>query len=142
MVKRTSAAVALALGAAALVWTAGILYYQRKVARAVGLLRQEHLLATAPGAYAAPPSAGEVAALGCRALPALMAELDPALNPYYLCRVADCLTDLSDGEAPRVVFEEDPAQRRKSVDALRAWWEGGGRRRHDWWRFWTSKCVR
>ena len=142
MLKRTAAVLGLALGAAALAWAAGIFYYQRKVSRAVAQLRREHLLSTAPGAYVDLPSARDVAALGCRALPALMAELDPGLNPYYLCRVADCLTDLSDGEAPRVVFDEDREGRRKSVDTLRAWWAESGSRRHDWWRFWTSKCVR
>lgn len=141
MGKRLAAGAGFTVLAALLAWSAGILVYQRKVSRAVGLLRQEHLLATAPGAYVDLPSAGEVAALGCRALPALMAELDPALNPYYLCRVADCLTDLSDGTAPRVFFGDDLEERRKSIRVLLAWWETSGRGRHAWWRFWTSRCV-
>ncbi|HEX7898825.1 MAG TPA: hypothetical protein VF950_13760 [Planctomycetota bacterium] len=144
MLKRAAAGAGIAAAAALIAWTAGLFYYQRKVAAAIEHLREEHLRATEPGSFRdqARTSVMGITALGCRALPALVAELDPDVSPYYLCRVADCLTDLSDGEAPRVVFEDDPGQRRKSVDALRAWWEGGGRRRHDWWRFWTSKCVR
>jgi hypothetical protein len=142
MVKRTAAGAGIAAAVALLAWAAGILYYQIRVGRAVERLREEHLRSTEPGSYQDRSSVEQLAALGCRALPALVAELDPALSPYYLCRVADCLTDLSEGEAPRVVFDEDPARRRKSVDALRAWWAVGGRRRHAWWRFWTSNCVR
>jgi hypothetical protein len=127
--------------AALLAWTAGYLRSQRNVARAVELLRREHLHSTLPGGYRDASSAAAIAGLGCRALPALMAELDPDLDPYYLCRVADCLTDVSDGTAPRVFFGEDREGRRRSVDTLRAWWEKDGRRRHAWWRFWTSRCV-
>lgn len=144
MLKRLAAGAGLAAAAAALAWAAGLVHTQRKVGRAIEALRQEHLHSPEPGSVrwgGRRTSVEQVAALGCRSLPALMAELEAELNPYYLCRVADCLTDASDGEAPRVVFDEDPGRRRRSIDTLRAWWEGGGRRRHAWWRFWTSNCV-
>lgn len=134
-----AAAAGIVVATALLAWSAGVLVYQRKVARAVENLREEHLRSTEPGSYPAGGSVAGVLALGCRALPALMAELELDATPYYLCRVNDCLVDL--GDSPRVVFDEDREGRRRSIDALRAWWERGGRRRHDWWRFWTSKCV-
>ena len=126
-----------------LAWTVGLLYVQGKVRRAVGRLREEHLLRTEPGStreFAALSSAEEVARLGCRALPLLMAELDPKLSPYYLCRVAECINVASDGEAPRAVFEEEAAQKGRAVDVLLAWWREEGPRHHQWWRFWTSRC--
>jgi len=98
MLKRAAAGAGIAAAAVLLAWTAGILYYQRRVSRAVAQLREEHLRSTEPGSYPRVASVQDLLALGCRALPALIAELDPDLNPYYLCRVADCLTDLSDGE--------------------------------------------
>ena len=144
MLKRIAAGLGFALLLALLAWAAGVLYTQRKVAQAIRHLREEHLHATEPGFVRTgglSTAVEEVAGLGCRALPALLAELDPDLNPYYLCRVADCLTDVSDGTAPRVFFGEDREGRRRAIDTLRAWWEKDGRRRHAWWRFWTSRCV-
>ncbi len=132
---------ATAGGATALLllgWAAGVAHAGWTARRAVDRLREEHLLGKAPRAGV--PSAREVADLGCRALPALVAELDPAHSSYYLCRVAGCITTASDGAAPRVVFEEDPAQRREAVDTLRAWWDREGGRHHQWWRFWSSSC--
>lgn len=142
--KRIAFALSLALGLAALAFAAGLLVTQRRVARAVELLRQEHLYSTQPGSYheiLGVASAAAIDRLGCRALPALMDELDPELSPYYLCRVSDCLMDVSDGHSPRVVFGEDPAERRKSIDVLRAWYAESGRFRHVWWKFWSSNCV-
>lgn len=132
-----------ALLAAALAASAGFLHVQRRVARAVDRLRDDHLRGTEPGARPPGPTSSveEVVALGCRALPALVSELDPELSPYYLCRVADCLIEICDGEAPREVFDDDPGRRRESVERLRAWWAREGPRRHSWWRFWTSSCV-
>ncbi len=132
---------ATAAGAAALVllgWAAGVVHAGWIARRAVDRLREEHLLGAAPRSGV--PSAREVAELGCRALPALIAELDPALSSYYLCRVSGCITTASDGAAPRVVFGDDPAQRRESVDTLRAWWARDGGRAHQGWRFWSSRC--
>jgi hypothetical protein len=140
--KRTAWAAAGAAALAALVWTAGLLHAQWTVRRAVAHLREEHLESSAPGAFGRRglPSAREVALLGCRALPALIAELDPRLSPYYLCRVGDCVAEAADGDAPRVVFEDDPEQRRKAVEVLRAWWAREGPAIHQWWRFWTPRC--
>ena len=141
--KRIAFALALFLVLAATSFAAGLLLTQRRVRRAVEHLREEHLTSTEPGSYRAraTTSVAEIARLGCRALPALMDELDPELSPYYLCRVADCLSDVSEGDAPRVVFTDDADQKRRSVDLLRAWWLTRGRERHRWWRFWSARCV-
>lgn len=132
---------ATAAGAAALLllgWAAGVAHAGWIARRAVDRLREEHLLGKSPPAGV--PSAREVADLGCRALPALIDELDPDHSSYYLCRVGERITMASDGAAPRVLFGDDPAQRRESIDALRAWWAREGGRHHQWWRFWSSRC--
>ena len=140
--KRAALATAVLAALAALAWAAGLGYTAWRVRRAIVRLREEHLDARDPGSFAPRglPSAQVVARLGCRALPALMAELDPRLSPYYLCRVGDCLTEVTDGEAPRAYFDDDPARRARAVETLLAWWRAEGAAHHQWWRFWTSRC--
>ena len=132
---------ATAGGAVALVllgWAGGIVQAGWAARRAVDRFREENLLGAPPRAGLS--AAREVADLGCRALPALVDELDPAHSSYYLCRISGCITAASDGAAPRMVFDDDPEKRRESIDLLRSWWAREGGRHHQGWRFWSSRC--
>ena len=93
---------------------------------------------------------------GCRALPYLVAALDPRENPEFLESVAFLIAQQVDNpeliehsNAPhprRLKFHwpisphDSLEQRAKKCDQIREYWRENGRRHHQMWRIWTDRC--
>jgi hypothetical protein len=134
---RVALAAGLLLLGSATAWALGIAYWEIRARKAVRFLRERHL----SGAGVSVETGDEFRLLGCRALPALVAELDAARPAGYLCRVEHLLNDAAGGAAPRAVFETDPESRARDAARLRDWHRREGGKVHQAWRFWSSRCA-
>ncbi len=143
------------LCALALAWLSAIVYVHSKARRDV-----ETLLLAAHKGQDLYYETKCVAIQGCRALPALISELDPAADPKRLQHVVATLRWLivSDYEIPYAREKppdvarasqalsadfgdlDSPAERGRKIDGLRAWWKAEGPGFHEPWRFWSKKC--
>ena len=36
--------------------------------------------------------------------------------------------------------DDEPAEHKKKIEAIRVWWDQHGHLYHQWWRAWSSKC--
>lgn len=137
-----TAAVLLVL---ALAWMGAALYVQRSAARDVAALRASVDPAT-PDKPDFARAFARVKAQGCRALPALMADLRKDLDPFYVELLGYLVLDATlgrraDGEVTplnRRAFTEEEFER--GIDVIRAWWARKGQGYHQPWRFWSTSC--
>jgi hypothetical protein len=134
------------LAALGLAWGAGVLYVHWTVRRDVAALR---------GVRADPT---RVLLHGCRALPALVAELDPEADAKRLELLSTLILaavyqshsfEAGSPNALRVIGDLSPLQvtrgdsaeeRRRKCRALRAWWRERAGEYHQAWRFWSAAC--
>lgn len=96
-----------------------------------------------------------VRAHGCRALPALLAELEDDIEPVHAMYVCTALMlTLNEGgiQTPRDLAEMlDGLPRgrpwthpklKANRDSVRNWWTRNGEAVHQSWRFWSTACPR
>lgn len=146
----------------ALAWGCAVLYVQSAAARDVAALKRSLHYAPNPDGLLCPvydeTTFNRIRDLhGCRALPSLVAELDPAADHYYnhtisnLIRIAVAPAFRRDPEGPWAKGWHDlddlwyeqavaPDERTKKIERLRAWWRAEGHKFHQPWRFWSTKC--
>jgi len=95
---------------------------------------------------------------GCRALPALVKELDPTADAKYLSTISTLIhtavlqSHFFERGKPRAfevmgrmrelrIEESDSVEeRRRKCDAIRSWWGQEGYAYHQGWRFWSTRC--
>lgn len=138
---------------------AAVLYVQAAAARDVAALKRSlHEVPFAPGISC--PAHDEASFVrvrdqGCRALPALIGELDPAGDPYYNYLLSNLLRIVAGSAAARdpggfgkqaydtlpwIEKAESPGDRPKKAELLRAWWREHGHAFHQRWRIWSVRC--
>jgi hypothetical protein len=88
---------------------------------------------------------------GCRGLPYLVRAIDASNSPEYQrglsMLVFFAATKAGSAEAEAKLQEvallspdDEPAETRKKVAAIRTWWDRHGYHYHQWWRVWSSRC--
>lgn len=141
-------------------WICLFLYWHFKILGAISSMINE----------AAPPKPGsvntkigysvpdepleEVRDAGCRAFSYLVNSLDPEKNPAYLLVVEEVLRKATEPptpgtpglhpQCPEVQFAlfDEPADRKRKVEEIRAWWTAHGQEFHQGWRIWSSHCAK
>ncbi len=135
---------------AALAWTGMFLYWHVTI---VGALRT---LETQPGLVQEMEAFKTLQdGAGCRALPYLVAALQPTKSPYFLER-ASLLIQLEGAPHPmqgpqwgpnydpvefRLPSEDSAAERQRKIGLIRLYWKQKGHRHHQFWRVWSKSCV-
>jgi hypothetical protein len=139
-----------------LAWTATFLYWHVRLKSCVRTLESQRLQGgerTEQLSYAA----GVLMHVDCRAMPYLIADMDPTdhwefLNAAsYLVSRQSLQVETRGGEAEwkerearvlawQVLPADSPALRRTRIDLMRTWWQHH-RSKHPWWRVWASTCV-
>ena len=142
--------VAAILALIALAWGAAVLYVQAAAARDVAALKRSLRYAPNPDgllcAVYDETTFNRIRDLhGCRALPALVAELDPAADRYWTHTLSNLIRLAVSSSAVRDDLKDiwydsgDAAECARKIDGLRAWWKEGNRH-HQPWRFWSVRC--
>ena len=141
----------------ALAWMGAVVYVQAEARRDV-----ETLLDTARTHAPLYDETKRVAFQGCRALPALVAALDPDADPARLHHISVTIRwlivspyELPFAEMPSDVkrtweivgpltidTRDSPEVRARKIEGLREWWAQEGALYHQPWRFWSKDCRR
>lgn len=135
---------------AGVLWTATYFFWHVRIVGAVATLESK------AGTPAADDAADVIESAGCRALPYLVAALEPRKNPYFQVLVSKRLVASIESLAARgalpdpalverarewVIHPEDTApQLQPKVDAIHDYWRAHGELHHKAWRVWTSTC--
>lgn len=158
--KRVTWGLCAVLALAILVWGACILQTHWRVNRALSALSR-HFLIDSSHELLGDDSERLVLRLqteGYKALPSLIAELDPQADSKYLTTVTSIAissilrshfhergSDTADRvrqeiSALQVREQDSPVDRQGKCTALRKWWAENGGGYHQWWRFWSTAC--
>jgi hypothetical protein len=125
---------------AAMAWSSLLIYWHLKISNAVRQLEQNDS-----------PMAGFDALqflsreAGCRALPYLVGATDPKQPPFFLERSTALIAIILYGPGPTpppwyISTQDSPEQRARKCEMLREFWRQNGRRHHQMWRVWSSRC--
>jgi hypothetical protein len=146
---------------AAMSWCGLFVYWHLKISQAIRQLQTDTAVPTPPlGAEAdlfrrRPESFTFLrVAAGCRALPYLVAALNPQESPEFLESVAFLIAQQVDNpeliessKSPRrlkfhwpISPHDSLEQRTKNCDQIREYWRENGRQHHQTWRIWTDRC--
>jgi len=137
-----------AVATAALGWVGTYLYWHVRI---VGAIRT---LETQAGGAGGGEGEGVLLDAGCRALPYLVASLEPRKNPYFLKVASVQISSLAfsraaaggNSELPAedwsITLDDSAAERARKCDAIQQWWLQNGARYHRTWRVWSSNCAR
>lgn len=136
---------------AGVAWTGMYFFWHIRIVGAVRTLESK------AGTPAAEDAADVIESAGCRALPYLLAALEPRKNQHFQILVSKALVSSigflgSRGALPDpaiverarewVILPEDTApQLQTKCDALVGYWREHGQLHHKSFRVWTSTCV-
>lgn len=88
---------------------------------------------------------------GCRGLPYLVRAIEASNSPEYqrglsmLVFFAATKSNSPEAEAKLqevslLSADDEPAETRRKVAAIRSWWDQHGHLYHQWWRVWSARC--
>jgi hypothetical protein len=136
-------------------WLSTFLYWHVRIGKAIRCLetRRGGLGATPPDVLDA---RNLLADAKCRAVPYLLAELEPGNPPDFL-HDASIIISLRSTEAgirsgtvsmferlvqarEWVIETDEPETIREKAALIRAWWENHRAEYHPWWRIWSWRC--
>jgi len=138
-----------------LAWTGMFFFWQQKIRGCIRVLEAPYTSSQTHDA-----ALSTLTSAGCRALPYIIASLDPAHADSELADAASVAfrwcgskSGYSDDPEPqfqehyrllaecRLMWYQGPEdRRRRSGERLREWWSEWGSHYHSWWRVWTSSC--
>jgi hypothetical protein len=146
--KIAGAAIVLAL----LAWTGVVLYWHLTIRSAIQYFDDHATEVPRPWDPLGDTAAfATIRGSGCRSLPYLIRAIEASNNPEYQRGLSMIVFfTVTKVESPEAVAklqqvsllsaDDEPAEHKKKVEAIRVWWDQHGHLYHQWWRAWSSKC--
>jgi hypothetical protein len=150
---KTGAKIAAAtLVLAVLAWTGIVLYWHLTIRSAIQYFDDHATDVPRPWDPLGDTEAfATIRGSGCRSLPYLIRAIETSTNPEYqrglsmlvFFTVTKATSPEAEAKLQNVALlapDDEPAEHRKKVEAIRTWWDQHGHLYHQWWRVWSSKC--
>jgi hypothetical protein len=148
-----SAAVASSL----LTWTGAFLYWHHRINRDLRAIEHHTANMREETADQCRKASQDLTLAGCRAVPYLIAAMDPSKHAQFLRGTSTIVaTQSTDAEARRtgrrtnehmlrlhewIIMPWDPVgEQRRKIDLMGTWWDEHRREYHPWWEVWSTKC--
>jgi hypothetical protein len=137
---------------AMLAWTGVVLYWHLTIRSAIQYFDDHASDVPRPwDPLADAPAFLTIRGAGCRGIPYLVRAIEASNSPEYQrglsMLVFFAATKVNSAEAEARLQEvrllsadDEPAETRQKVAAIRTWWDRHGDHYHQWWRVWSSRC--
>jgi hypothetical protein len=150
---KTGAKIAAAtLVLAVLAWTGIVLYWHLTIRSAIQYFDDHATDVPRPWDPLGDTEAfATIRGSGCRSLPYLIRAIETSTSPEYqrglsmlvFFTVTKATSPEAEAKLQNVALlapDDEPAEHRRKVEAIRIWWDQHGHLYHQWWRVWSSKC--